>query len=413
MRIVDVEAIAIRAPNPGATYWGKASWGAEEGTTATLPDPMAHWRASQQLPHPGRMRPSYADGFECVLVRVTADNGLVGWGEAKAPVAPRATKAIIDDLLRELVVGADPRDVEVIWETMYASMRLRGHHSGFLLEAMSGVDIALWDLIGKAVGEPVHRLLGGAYRDRVRVYASGVPATRAARGEADHARMLASAAEAVERGFLGLKMAIGAQPEADVASVASVREQVGHEMAIYTDAAGNYDVGTAVRVGRELEALGVGFLELPLPHEFMDGYAEVARALALPIANDVLSSRYQVLEYLRRGALDIVQPDVCRAGGLTELRRIAVISDAFGVAFTPHVSIGSAIHFVASIHSAAAAPNLHPMEYWFGRNPLGDELLLEPVLAVREGHVAVPMGPGLGIEIDEAKVRALALPAAA
>ncbi len=403
MRIVDVEAIAISAPNPAGTYWGKASWGAEESA-----NPLSHWQPTQ-VPHPARMRPSYAVGIDTTLVRIETDTGIVGWGEAKAPVAPRVAQTIISDLLRDLIIGADPRNVEVIWETLYASMRLRGHDSGFLVEALSGVDIALWDIIGKATGEPIHRLLGGAYRDRIKVYASGVPATKAARGEADHARMLAAAQSAVDRGFLGLKMAIGSGPEADVASVRAVRELVGPRMAIFADAAGNYDVGKAVTVGRELETLGVGFLEAPLPHEFIDGYAEVARALAIPIANDVITTRYQVLDYLRKSALDIVQPDVCRTGGITELKRISVLTDAFGVGFTPHVSIGSAIHFVASAHCAAAAPNLHQMEYWFGQNPLGDALLREPALELVDGYLPVPQGPGLGIEIDEEAVRALAV----
>jgi len=318
-------------------------------------------------------------------------------------------QTIINDLLRELVISADPRNIEVIWETLYASMRLRGHDGGFLVEAISGIDIALWDILGKHTGEPIHRLLGGAYRDRIKVYASGVPATKAARGEADHARMLAAAQSAIDRGFLGLKMAIGSGPAADVASVRAVRELVGPDMAIFTDAAGNYSVGQAVAVGRELEALGVGFLEAPLPHEFVDGYAEIAHALSLPIANDVITTRYQVLDYLKKSALDLVQPDVCRTGGITELKRIAVLTDAFGVGFTPHVSIGSAIHFIASAHCAAATPNLHQMEYWFGQNPLGDAILVEPALALVDGHLPVPTGPGLGIEIDEAKVRALAV----
>ncbi|MBX3142281.1 MAG: mandelate racemase/muconate lactonizing enzyme family protein [Trueperaceae bacterium] len=403
MRIVEVEAIAISAPNPAGTYWGKASWGAEEAA-----NPLSHWQPTQ-VPHPARMRPSYAVGIDTTLVRIQTDSGIVGWGEAKAPVAPRVAQTIINDLLRDLIIGADPRNVEVIWETLYASMRLRGHDSGFLIEAISGIDIALWDIVGKATGEPIHRLLGGAYRDRIKVYASGVPATKAARGEADHARMLAAAQSAVDRGFLGLKMAIGSGPEADVTSVRAVRELVGPKMAIFADAAGNYDVGRAVMVGRELETLGVGFLEAPLPHEFVDGYAEVARTLAIPIANDVITTRYQVLDYLKKSALDIVQPDVCRTGGITELKRISVLTDAFGVGFTPHVSIGSAIHFVASAHCAAAAPNLHQMEYWFGQNPLGDAILKEPALGLVDGYLPVPQGPGLGIEIDEDVVRSLAV----
>jgi hypothetical protein len=250
----------------------------------------------------------------------------------------------------------------------------------------------------------------------VPVYASGVPATRAAPGEADHARMLDAAAGAVARGFGALKMAIGLDPDADVASVEAVRAHLGRGVEVYADAAGNYDVATALRVGRELERLGVGFFEAPLPHEQVEGYGEVARALAIPIANDVITNRYQVLRYLRVGGLDIVQPDVCRAGGLTELRRIAILADAFGVACTPHVSIGSAIHFVASFHAAAAMPNLVRHEYWMGQNPLGDALLTTPALdgedapgsGPRDGRGAgagagVPQGPGLGIEVDEAR----------
>ncbi len=414
MRIVDVEAIAISAPNPAGTYWGKATWGAGsrggDPEASGVPNPTAHWQATR-FPHPGRMLPAYATGIDTCLVRIETDSGLVGWGEAKAPVAPRVAQTIVHDLLRDLLIGADPRDVEPIWETLYASMRLRGHESGFLLEAISGVDIALWDVVGKHVGEPVHRLLGGAYRDRIPVYASGVPATRASAGEADHDRMLRAAAGATERGFGALKMAIGLGADVDVASVEAVRQHVGRSVEVYADAAGNYDVPTALRVGRELERLGVGFFEAPLPHEQVEGYGEVARALAIPIANDVITNRYQVLRYLRVGGLDIVQPDVCRAGGLTELRRIAILADAFGVACTPHVSIGSAIHFVASFHAAAAMPNLVRHEYWMGENPLGDAILRTPALAVRDGHVRVPQGPGLGIEVDEARVRALALPA--
>src|SRR5690606_27152610 len=133
MRIVDIEAIAISAPNPAGTYWGKASWGAE--ATDGPPNPLAHWQPTQ-VPHPARMRPSYAVGIDTTLVRVETDTGLVGWGEAKAPVAPRVAQTIINDLLRELVIGADPRNIEVIWETLYASMRLRGHDGGFLVEAI-------------------------------------------------------------------------------------------------------------------------------------------------------------------------------------------------------------------------------------------------------------------------------------
>jgi D-arabinonate dehydratase/D-galactarolactone cycloisomerase len=405
MRIVEVESYALAATNPDRRpYWGKASWGMA-GESAV----NANWEP-YRYPTPARMQPVYSDTIDTTVVKIVTDTGLVGWGEAKAPVAPRVCKLIVDELFRETLLGQDPFDVEVIWETLYASMRLRGHAGGFLVEALSGVDIALWDLIGKATGKPLHKLLGGAYRSRVRVYASGVPATRAHPGEPDWQRMLAAIEEIRERGFTGFKMGIGFSPEADLRSLQAAREVAGPDMAIFADAAGNYDVSTAIALGRELEALDIGFFEAPLPHEQIDGYAEVARALAIPVANDVLVSRYQVLEYLKRGGLDVVQPDVCRAGGVSELKRIAVLADAFGVGFTPHVSIGSAIHVAASLHLAAAVPNLVQMEFWYGQNPLGDAVLERPALTLEDGHVTVPQGPGLGIDVDEGKLFEHAMP---
>lgn len=401
MKIVDVETFALSVANPAGAYWGKSTWGGGAS------EPLAHWEP-YRTPSAARMRPAYAEGFDTTLVRVTTDRGLVGWGEAKAPVAPRVTKAIIDDLLAEMIIGADPRKVQPLWETMYASMRLRGHASSFFLEAISGVDIALWDIAGQAAQAPIHQLLGGAYRTRIPVYASGVPATLDRPGEADHDRMLAAAADAEARGFRGLKVAIGRDAEADVASVDAIRAQLGDDYALFADAAGNYDVPTAVRVGRELSRRKIGFFEAPLPPEFIDGYAEVARAVDVPIASDLVAQRYHVVEYLKRRALQVVQPDVCRVGGITETHRIGIIADAFGVACTPHVSIGSAIHFAASFHVAAALPNLVRHEYWMGDNPLGDSLLVRPAIAQSDGFVDVPSGPGLGIEIDEEAVRRFA-----
>lgn len=403
MIVTKVEAFALAAPNPAtSTYWGKATWG--ETVAGRDLRSAGRW-GSGRFPSPARLRPSYSDTIDTTVVRIETDDGLVGWGEAKSPVAPRVTKTIIDELLAPIVLGQDPFDSEVLWETMYASMRLRGHAGGFFVEAISGVDIALWDLVGKAVGKPIHKLLGGAYRDRVLVYASGVPATTAAEGEPDWKRMIDSALEARRRGFRGLKMGIGLGPQADLRSVAGVREAVGADMAIFADAAGNYDVPTAIRVGQGLEELGVGFFEAPLPHEHIRGYGEVARAVNIPVANDVLTTRYQVRDYLMVSGLGVAQPDVCRAGGITELKRIATLTDTFGVGFTPHVSIGSAIHFAASFQVAAAVANLVQMEYWFGQNPLGDAVLRTPALSVVDGTITVPTGPGLGIEIDEDKLR--------
>jgi D-arabinonate dehydratase/D-galactarolactone cycloisomerase len=182
-----------------------------------------------------------------------------------------------------------------------------------------------------------------------------------------------------------------------------VREAVGDEILLLADAAGNYDVAQAGRLGRALEGLGVGWLESPVPPEHIEGHAQLAASLDIPIATDLLASRYQVRDFLVRRALDVVQPDVCRAGGLSECRRIAQLADVFGVGFAPHVSIGSAIQFAASAHLAAAVPNFVIMEYWIGANPIGNAVLRTP-LRLEAGMLVVPVGPGLGLDLIDEKL---------
>ncbi len=177
-----------------------------------------------------------------------------------------------------------------------------------------------------------------------------------------------------------------------------MRDRLGDDFLIYTDAAGVYDRAQALQLGRELEALGVAWLEMPTAPEDVEGYGLLADALALPIALDSLSSRYEVASFLRCRGLDVVQPDVCRAGGITECRRIADLADAFGVAFAPHVSIGSAVHVAATLHLAAAMPNTMTSEYWIGDNPIGNPWLEHP-LDVVNSYLALPEAVGLGIAL--------------
>jgi D-arabinonate dehydratase/D-galactarolactone cycloisomerase len=398
--ITAVDAFSLRAPSPSAqTYWGSKAWATKPGVS-DVEAAAAPW---EEYPARWRMRASYSETINTVIVRVTADSGLVGYGEAKAPVAPEATREIVRDLLAPVVVGADPLDIDVLWERMYSTMRLRGHQSGFLPEALSGVDLALWDLAGKALGAPVCKLLGGAYRERIKIYASGLPGLKRGYDAAAARHLQQTARDLVARGFKALKLGIGFGVDADAATVRLVREAVGDGVDVFCDAAGNYDVAQAGALGRLLEGYKVGWLEAPVPPEHVDAHAALARALDLPIATDLLVSRYQVRDFLVRGALDIVQPDVCRAGGLTECRRIASLADVFGAGVAPHVSIGSAIQFAATAHFAAAIPNFVIMEYWIGENPLGDDVLRTP-LQIADGMLTVPIGPGLGLEVDEAQL---------
>ncbi|MGQ0568587.1 MAG: mandelate racemase/muconate lactonizing enzyme family protein [Armatimonadota bacterium] len=399
MKITSVEAFALRVPSPAAqTYWGSKAWAAPTTPRATdIETRSAEW---EEFPPRWRMRATYSQTINTVIVRITTDNGLIGYGEAKAPVAPEATREVVRDLLAPVVMGGDPLDIDVLWERMYSTMRLRAHDSGFLLEAISGVDLALWDLAGKALAAPVHKLLGGAYRDRIKVYASGLPGLKDVGDGAARQQLQDSARDLIVQGFRAIKLAIGFGTEVDEETGRAVREAVGDEILLLCDAAGNYDVAQAGRLGRILERLGVGWLEAPVPPEHVEGHAQLAASLDLPIATDLLSTRYQVRDFLVRGALDIVQPDVCRAGGLSECRRIAHLADIFGAGFAPHVSIGSAIQVAASAHIAAAVPNFVIMEYWIGTNPIGNAVVRTP-LRLEAGMLILPTGPGLGLDVIE------------
>jgi D-arabinonate dehydratase/D-galactarolactone cycloisomerase len=391
MKITKVEAFPLQAqPTDARAYWGSRAWGETRAAGQV--------ELSTQYPVPLRRRFVYSATIDTVIVRIETADGRVGWGECKAPVAPQATAKIVELLLRDVVMGADPREVAVLWERMYAGMRVRGHRAGFYLEAIAGVDIALWDLAGQAAGVPISTLLGGAFRDSVRVYASGIPALPLDAPDEALAALADEADSLRARGYTGVKMAIGRGVKGDLRSIRAVRERMGEDFAIYADAAGVYSRADALRLGQALEELDVGFFEMPIAPEDVEGYAQLAQALTIPIALDSIMSRHETVELIRNRAIDIVQPDVCRAGGISECRRIAELADCFGLAFQPHVSIGSAIHVAASAHLAVAMPNSMVCEYWIGDNPIGNAVLETPI-RVEHSHLHAPTDPGLGIRI--------------
>jgi len=346
--------------------------------------------------------------LDTTIVKITTDTGLVGWGEAKSPVAPSVTATIIRDLITGLLIGQDPTDPVLQWERLYGAMRIRGHHTGFWMEAISGIDIALWDLSSKALNIPLCQLLGGRFRKRVKVYASGIPGVRADAPAESWDQLRVKAEDVRQRGFRAVKMGIGLGVAGDLRSVEIVRDTLGPDFTIFTDAAAMYNLPDAIELARGLSRLRVGWLEAPLAPEELDNYARLARAIDIPIASDLVFNRWQMRDLLSAGALDVLQPDVCRAGGITESKRIAQLADAFGKAATPHVSIGSAIHFAASVHLAASLPNQTVMEFWYGANPLGNAIMRAP-FRVEDGYFWVPEGVGLGIEIDEAALRQYAV----
>lgn len=398
LKITAIEPIVIRAPREGAPPEGPLAFG-EIGATA---GGKGMW---DRLDHAS---PSRTPGFEqATLVKVTTDQGLVGWGECHAPVAPGMQARIITDLFRPLLVGQDARRVEPLWQRMYQSERVRGYSTGAHLEAIAGIDMALWDILGKLANVPVYRLLGGAYRTRIPTYAtfSGTYTGRdTGQAVVDQARKMAAS------GFTVLKLALRRGPDSDeLAMVREIAKAIAPGAQVAVDALGAFTFNEAVRMGRELDRIGdIAWFEDALLPDDLPRYPELAREIDTAIcAGEMLSNRYQFRDLLINRGADMVNPDLGRAGGITECRRIAWIADVFGAVWAPHVSTGSAPYMAASIHMAVSSPNCAMMEVYNGNKqdgPFGNRLLKQP-LDMGPGYAEVPERPGLGVDFDE---RALA-----
>ena len=336
------------------------------------------------------------------IVEIETNDGVVGWGECYGPAA--VSKAYIESQFAPRIIGRDAFDVEVIWEDLYNRIKDYGPR-GMVTSAMSGIDIALWDIIGKSCGKPIHKLIGGAQRSEVTAYATGLYFI-------DMERLVEEAVEEardyVEQGFVAVKMKIGlGDPKLDIRRVAAVREAVGDTTRLMVDANHCFTVPQAIRLGRELEQLNVEWFEEPISPEDIDGYVEVTRALDMAVAGGENEfTRWGFRDLVVRKAMDIVQPDVCAAGGISECRKIAALASAHGVECVPH-AWGSAIGLAATLQFLAALPDQPPsfrtmpplLEFEQCENPFRDHLSVEPIVQLH-GQVKIPTGPGLGIEID-------------
>jgi L-alanine-DL-glutamate epimerase-like enolase superfamily enzyme len=380
-----------------------------EGTAGLRPATVSAGRgggAVQALNlNTGRHLCVYPAQAEVLLVRIVTDDGLAGWGEAHAPPIPRVAQTLISDLFAPQLIGRDPLALDAIWDALYASMRLRGYGSGVMLEALAGVDIALWDLAGKALGQPVYTLLGGPYRTRIPCYLSGVP------GSTIDERVTA-AKESVAQGFTAMKTSVGRAPlDEDLDGVEALVDAVRGQASVLVDAHGVYDARSATQAGRRLERMGAGWLEDPLPPEDVAGYAALCAALDLPVASgETECTRWQFQQKLTQRASDVILPDVCRAGGISEGRKIALVADLHNVPWCVHASISTAIHLVAGLHLAAATPNFLLCEYpqSFRTSPLANDIF-HGMGRPEGGHLNVPDGPGLGLTVDEAALKAHSL----
>jgi D-galactarolactone cycloisomerase len=330
------------------------------------------------------------------LVRVHTDGPHSGIGAAYSH--PDLVKLIVEKHLAPHLRGRDPTEIEELWDLMYGLTRWYGR-KGAAVSALGGVDIALWDLRGKAAGKPVHQLLG-AERDYAPAYASGLFWT----DQLDE--LEEEAARHVASGFRRVKMRLGRSPDYDLAAVDAARRGAGDGNQVIVDGSHRYTVERAETTARELAARGVFWFEEPFPPEALDDYVTLRSRIELPLAageNDFGVQGFR--ELIRAGALDIVQPDCCRAGGISECLRIGRMAGAGGLDVATH-TWSDAVALIANAHVVCALPNGITVEVDQTGNPFVDELLDEP-LRIEDGRLLLGDAPGLGIELAQTTVQRL------
>jgi L-rhamnonate dehydratase len=346
------------------------------------------------------------DGCQNILIiRIHTDEGVVGIGEAHTN--PLVSKAILDAPLcsvsasgvRRLLIGEDPRDINRLYDKIDRHTQTYGRR-GALMHVLSGIDIALWDILGKVAGLPIHRLLGGTRRTEVAAYASDLSQPSLAATVELAQKHRAAGYRAMKFGWGGL----GKNPKEDVRVAAALRKAVGDDMDIMIDMGFPVPLDHALHLGRAFADHGVYFLEEPLAPDDVAGFAKLVAASPTPIATgEKESTQYPYLDLMDRGGLRIIQPDVARVGGISETMRIVAHAEARGVRVIPHcwstdILVAATLHVVATLRDGPY------LEYNVTDNPLRTDLLVRPIRPV-DGMVRVPDGPGLGIELDESTLQ--------
>lgn len=391
-RIESIEAFSISLPRDTAAVTGTA------GSPTALAASRFDYRWSETN------NALYSVNFEAVLVKVTLTSGLAGWGEAQAPLAPDVACLIIHQLLRPAVVGQEfdgsPTTVESLRERMYSTMRIRGQTGGFMLDAIAGVDIALWDLAGKACSTPVADLLASSGTPRrVPCYLSGLPGpTNSDRVE--------RAREAWNAGFRIFKLFHDRTDDELFDLLDRLRGTLGPEASIAVDALWRLDGSTAGDFGRRLDKRDALWLECPLPPESPTDHARLAAEIRTPIAlGESYRSRHELAPFLACRCAQWLQPDLGR-WGITEAARLARDTSS-SVQIVPHISIAMGPQIAAALHFSVSASSVKLAEYNPAVFSVANRFLGQP-LAVEGAQYSLPTGPGLGIDLDESAVRAVA-----
>ncbi|MGY9056425.1 MAG: mandelate racemase/muconate lactonizing enzyme family protein [Alphaproteobacteria bacterium] len=375
----------------------------------------AHWlsvpilEAQQHTSDFGKTR-----SFDATLVEVHTDSGIIGYGEAKAAVGSAGTNAglvtIVEQELAPLLIGQDPRQISRLWDVMYNGPRAhyaiaRGHvfpvlgRRGHTISAISGIDMALWDILGKSLNAPVHQLIGGRRHDKMPAYASG--------GWKPTAEVGAELKSYIDRGnFKAVKMRVGSGDGTlahSIERVHAARDYLGPEVALMCDAHGTFTVSEAKRFCRSVADCNIDWLEEPVTADDKRGQAEVRASTDIPIScGESEFTRFAFRDLAELRAADIFQPDLSIAGGITEAIRIEAIAAAYQIRFAPHLW-GGALCFASGLHVLAAATSGFIVEYSLGANPMLHELVEEDFTVV-DGYLEIPDRPGLGVTVNPAFV---------
>ena len=327
------------------------------------------------------------------LVRIDTDEGIYGVGESLARFGAAGYAKIIEVLLAPIIIGKNPLQIKAIWDALRKT--LNGRSGGILFEAIAAIDIALWDLYGKALQQPVYALLGGKIHEKIPAYASSIMVGTNEEEQADRILSL---------GFNSIKLKISADVQKEIARVKRLRRHVGPDIALMVDVNYAFNEQQALYFAQAVHEDNLLWFEEPIDPDNREGYLRLSRRSPVPLAAG--ESEFTVrgcTDLLSSGALSYVQPDVTRFGGITESHCLAIVADAFHIQFAPHVGFSGAICIAASLHLAAAAPNLSCLECMVTPSVFREKLVCEPVglpTQIVNGTLAIPESPGLGVEVD-------------
>ena len=343
------------------------------------------------------------------FVKVDTDEGVHGWGECYTQSDRDVQVTAHVEQLARYVVGRDPANIKHFLQVAYDDFASR-RGAMDLYCAISGIEQAMWDINGKALGVPVHKLIGGACRDRIRVYANGW--SEPYKHGTDTVDALAEEAlKVVEMGFTAIKFDPVPGPwrtlvdkeveRAAVANVRAVREAVGPDVDILLDMHRRLAPMHAVRIARDIEQYRPFWYEEPVLAENVDALAEAKRRIEIPVVTgEALYTKFEFREVFEKQAADIINPDVCNVGGILELKEIAAMAEAYFVAVSPHNYNSTTVGLAATMQVSAAIPNFLITEYFLNLDEFGREIAVEP-FEVKDGYIELPQAPGLGIELDE------------